>query len=722
VDLTSVDIAGADLSGPPPDLSIPREICNNGIDDDKDGLIDCADPDCFGSLVCQKSDLGTEICDNGIDDNGDNLVDCADPQCVNFPACLAINCSFDVDFGTINPKDSSVTRVMNTVGAAQTFHSCAVPGGTARVGKVTLSGKADVKLDFMQAQGGAHVISLFQAGVDQKCDQNLVRCVNAGELPSTSTTFAGLDAGNYWIIVQSFPGTQGSTVVTLSTSSSSTPEICNNGIDDDKNGLIDCADSACLNDPNCTASQCNPDINLGALVVDGPSKAAVVNTTTSTNRYHPTCAGTSTGDDIVVEFTLFETAGILVQWTQTGDHVFGLFGAPAQGNPCDTNQLSCYYPGGISGGSVAWSARPPGTYLFIFKPIMAGKEGTININVSAFKNRMVEICNNGIDDDGNGLVDCNDPACFGVGNCSAPLCMPDVDLGDFSVGTSQSTTLNTATGQDIWKTTCGKGNGKERVVRVNLLEPMALGFNCTETGSHVLELSQQVDPLDGCDAHNFNCADPQVLPFGCNFAMPNLQAGKYNVIVEAFQAGSEGTVNLTLFGIGETVLEICDNGIDDDMDGFTDCMDKKCVTSPLCAKFQCRADQNLGIVPLGVGVPGVNGIVQTSNAGDDQTMTPCVSGAGGQDQVVDFELPGKADITIQWAQVGNHAFALYQNTTSLLACEDNPLINCTASMGSQVGSIPLTGVPKGKYHLVVDAAQAGTEGGVVLQISGVPSP
>jgi hypothetical protein len=61
---------------------VPREICDNGIDDNGNGLIDCADPECAGDPACAR-----EICDNGIDDNGNGLIDCADPQCQDDPAC-----------------------------------------------------------------------------------------------------------------------------------------------------------------------------------------------------------------------------------------------------------------------------------------------------------------------------------------------------------------------------------------------------------------------------------------------------------------------------------------------------------------------------------------------------------------------------------------------------------------------------------------------------------
>jgi len=60
------------LSDPPvPPLQI-TEICNNGIDDDEDGLIDGEDPECQIN--------STEICDNGIDDDGDGLIDGDDPN------------------------------------------------------------------------------------------------------------------------------------------------------------------------------------------------------------------------------------------------------------------------------------------------------------------------------------------------------------------------------------------------------------------------------------------------------------------------------------------------------------------------------------------------------------------------------------------------------------------------------------------------------------------
>jgi hypothetical protein len=48
--------------------------CANGVDDDRDGLVDCEDADCFSSDC-------TETCDDGHDNDGDSLIDCLDDDC-----------------------------------------------------------------------------------------------------------------------------------------------------------------------------------------------------------------------------------------------------------------------------------------------------------------------------------------------------------------------------------------------------------------------------------------------------------------------------------------------------------------------------------------------------------------------------------------------------------------------------------------------------------------
>ncbi|HHT9127081.1 MAG TPA: hypothetical protein ACFYD6_14890, partial [Candidatus Brocadiia bacterium] len=69
------------------------EVCDDGIDNDEDGLTDCEDPECSGQ-ACE------EVCDDGMDNDGDSFVDCADTDC---PPCPE-----DCDDGLDNDRDELV--------------------------------------------------------------------------------------------------------------------------------------------------------------------------------------------------------------------------------------------------------------------------------------------------------------------------------------------------------------------------------------------------------------------------------------------------------------------------------------------------------------------------------------------------------------------------------------------------------------------------------------
>jgi hypothetical protein len=103
-------------------------------------------------------------------------------------------------------------------------------------------------------------------------------------------------------------------------------------------------------------------------------------------------------------------------------------------------------------------------------------------------------------------------------------------------------------------------------------------------------------------------------------------------------------------------------------------------------------------------------------------MSSCVSSKGGGEAAIGFTLTSKADLTIAWSQFGNQALALYKVLNESLPCEANTSISCQPTAGAATGSYPLTGVEQGTYYLVVDADKPGSEGGVILQISGRPSP
>jgi FtsP/CotA-like multicopper oxidase with cupredoxin domain len=65
---------------PNPDAPPVEDICDDGADDDCDGLIDAADPDC-GAACIPTEDPEVTTCFDGFDNDCDTLTDCADGSC-----------------------------------------------------------------------------------------------------------------------------------------------------------------------------------------------------------------------------------------------------------------------------------------------------------------------------------------------------------------------------------------------------------------------------------------------------------------------------------------------------------------------------------------------------------------------------------------------------------------------------------------------------------------
>jgi hypothetical protein len=72
--------AGAAWEGGAAGVCFQIARCANGIDDDSDGVIDAADPDCEGGSAFEGP---VPACANGLDDDGDGAADRADPDCAD---------------------------------------------------------------------------------------------------------------------------------------------------------------------------------------------------------------------------------------------------------------------------------------------------------------------------------------------------------------------------------------------------------------------------------------------------------------------------------------------------------------------------------------------------------------------------------------------------------------------------------------------------------------
>ncbi|MFH2009388.1 MAG: hypothetical protein ABI333_22545 [bacterium] len=260
------------------------EVCDNGYDDDGDGLIDCDDDDCAERPVCDR----LERCDNGYDDDGDGLIDCDDDDCVGNPYCLELLCndSVDNDGNGLTDCDDPVcvgrtgcipgtschpaqelscgSAVVNsTVGRLNNLDTYACDGETYPGGERYYR--------FNSYAGNTTTITLGDSSVNQDlqlfvllADQGTGGCAPTSECVTAALsagqdqeiTLTPDDSSIAFIVVDSRSGLGGDFELQI-TCLTSTVEICGDGLDNDNDGLVDCADSDCHMDPTCGELACD---------------------------------------------------------------------------------------------------------------------------------------------------------------------------------------------------------------------------------------------------------------------------------------------------------------------------------------------------------------------------------------------------------------------------------------------------------------------------------
>ncbi|MCU7811083.1 MAG: hypothetical protein KZQ77_07585, partial [Candidatus Thiodiazotropha sp. (ex Notomyrtea botanica)] len=414
---------GADLNC----TVVTAENCTNGIDDNLDGNIDCADPQCdgfvylettcgvgacaaIGQEVCQTGSVvdtctpsnpigegpfGDATCNDGFDNDCDGMTDSADLDC-EAPAEI---CDNEVDDNLNGLTD------------------CEDPQCEGYVGAACVTGQPGIC---------ASGTSVCQSGA-QVCEQNQPAGIEGPFSSTTCTDGMDNDCDNLTDLTD--PDCE------------PIPEVCDNGIDDNFNGLVDCFDPAC---DDFVGGTCDTG-NLGvcstgtsvcrnqqqfcdqnqAMGTEGPFGSA-----TCTDGLDNDCDGLSDANDPDCE-TLPEICDNGIDDDGNGltdcedvqcDGV--TFGACNTGNPgiCNAGILTCNGSGigPVCSQNQTAGAEGPFGNATCNDGLDTDCDGLIDVADPDCDEPVVvaEVCDNGVDDSGNGLVDCQDPACEGFVNGS----------------------------------------------------------------------------------------------------------------------------------------------------------------------------------------------------------------------------------------------------------------------------------------------------------------
>ncbi|APR77719.1 Type IV fimbrial biogenesis protein PilY1 [Minicystis rosea] len=194
-------------------------------------------------------------------------------------------------------------------------------------------------------------------------------------------------------------------------------------------------------------------------------------------------------------------------------------------------------------------------------------------SVIAAKCHLLENCFNGGDDNGNGLLDCEDPECDGNSAC-ADTCTPSTPAAIHVFITS-----STAGRPAVHAASCSAASGKEMIYRIIADQD---GKLVVKLSSNVADFSISVRTACGDDASEIACANKPADGNGVDLerlVVPVTAGTTYFVMVDGNTPEDMGFFQLVV----DRPESNCKNLSDDDGNGYVDCDDADlCQTRPEC--------------------------------------------------------------------------------------------------------------------------------------------
>jgi hypothetical protein len=244
------------------------EDCGNGVDDNGDGIVDCADPQCplnqpcsTTNLVCSSTqqcnkcmppggvtvEASREVtCTDGGDNDCDGAVDCDDSDCADV-TCRMATTALGVCSGgacVCNKTEGTETTcgdgMDNDCDLVADCDDTDCVGKTCNAAGMQCTGLIPTSTCAYCPTGATETGAQCGDGKDNDCDGK-ADCYDAGCQP---TTVGGTDGqqcnpfGGKCMLTMGVPSCGCTTGATSETS-------CSGGVDDDCDGRVDCADTDC---------------------------------------------------------------------------------------------------------------------------------------------------------------------------------------------------------------------------------------------------------------------------------------------------------------------------------------------------------------------------------------------------------------------------------------------------------------------------------------------
>lgn len=360
------------------------ENCTNGLDDDGDGLTDCDDPDC--NLVTNGE------FDSGITGWAMNLQPgaTATGSVVNTGQLSGLNSGFvDITATTGTDWHVQLMQAGKSIEAGQSYTvSFQAKAAASRNANVLLQrGTSPYPIYWQQNFALTTTAQTYSYSftVDSTVANNVGLLFNLGE-----------DLADVWIDKVVF------------TRNCAASEICGNGIDDDGDGSID------NNDPNCFSCSngllSNPEFNSNFNDWYTWGNANIGQASNGNKYAHIGPDGGGVSRDYTVTPGSTYSLNFMARVSATTDWAWGGF---------------AYLDAGYNLIGYHQNSRLASTSFMQYHMAAVAPAGAAFIRVAAWKDAgtgiadfdgfclsiSTENCSNGMDDDADGLVDCNDPGC-----------------------------------------------------------------------------------------------------------------------------------------------------------------------------------------------------------------------------------------------------------------------------------------------------------------------